>query len=230
MPRRNAEVGEVLGWRGEGGDCRSGFGGSAPGYGFRDGRKGNRAAPLTLGPLPLEQRTLLDTPAVWFMLGPGRKVVPRRGWRRRAAPAAELRPRARGSARRLRSRLPRSKANPKTTRGRWLRFLPRPPKQRRGEPGLPAPRAPGPPRQRGGRERPRTVRFGSVRFGLAPRGALSRSPASPSTPPPQRSHFSAVLFNPPSLPPAWEIALKAAKPSTCTRFFIFTFFFFSPNF
>lgn len=76
------------------------------------------------------------------------------------------------------------------------------------------------------------ARFGSVRFGLAPRGALSRSPASPSTPPPQRSHFSTVLFNPPSLPPAWEIALKAAKPSTWTRFFIFTFlfFFFPPNF
>lgn len=193
MPRRNAEVGEVLGWRGEGGDCRSGFGGSAPGYGFRDGRKGNRAAPLTLGPLPLEQRTLLDTPAVWFMLGPGRKVVPRRGWRRRAAPAAELRPRARGSARRLRSRLPRSKANPKTTRGRRLRFLPRPPKQRRGEPGLPAPRAPGPPRQRGGRERPRTVRFGSVRFGSA---SLPGARCPAARPHPALRHRSALTSPP----------------------------------
>lgn len=124
---------------------------------------------LTLGPLPPEQRTLLVTPAVWFMLGPAGKVglgglcAPPGGWTGRAAPAPGLRPRPQGLASWLPG-FPAPNPNPKhPPTSPPGRFFP-PPSKSRGEASaaLPAPSTPGPPRCGGGersapRPSPRTA-------------------------------------------------------------------------
>lgn len=132
-----------------------------------------------------------------------------------AGPAPGLCPRPPGSARWRRSRLPDSKTKPETpphTQSPAPLFLPRPQKQRRGEPGSARPRPPGPPRQRGGLARLRTPRSGrTVR--AAPRCPTPRRPRSPARPrprlPDRRSEPGELLLLWHYFVYLWEIAWKS---------------------
>lgn len=139
---------------------------------------------LTLGPLPPEQRTLLVTPAVWFMLGPAGKVglgglcAPPGGWTGRAAPAPGLRPRPQGLASWLPG-FPAPNPNPKQPPHFPTRPLLSPAlqKQRRGERGSARPQHSGAAAACGGG----TLSSAPLAPHSSPAPGLSRSSPLPST-------------------------------------------------
>lgn len=139
---------------------------------------------LTLGPLPPEQRTLLVTPAVWFMLGPAGKVglgglcAPPGGWTGRAAPAPGLRPRPQGLASWLPG-FPAPNPNPKQPPHFPTRPLLSPAlqKQRRGERGSARPQHSGAAAACGGG----TLSSAPLAPHSSPAPGLSRSSPHPST-------------------------------------------------